>query len=425
MKRFPTVDSLASASLDDVNAVWAGLGYYRRAKLIHECAKAIVAAGGSVPKRAVELEKLPGLGRYTAGAIASVVFGEVTPIVDGNVVRVLTRFRAIDADAKQTNVIKKLWEMSSSLVSPTRPGDFNQALMELGALVCTKANPNCKECPLSKNCLAFAELNAKDWKRDVLDVGVSDLTDIEDLCSICSPSELPYVKSASVTKYPVKPAKKAKKKLHTIVTVVRWKPETVEDNDTNSWQYLMKRRPEGGLLAGFWEFPSVDFPVAETVASDDENEADVAEDGGEDGGKKKRKVVKKDILSSSMPDFEVWKQKFKFEASFSTDIDSRKSLGTYDHKFTHIDQTVFIEQIDLRSATQPVVHTDEEATIKWVRHEQLANSEIAISKVSTVCLERSNTPKLVSPKKPLKKKVAPATVDKRQPTIMSMFKRKE
>jgi A/G-specific adenine glycosylase len=153
MARFPTVTALAEAPLDDVLAAWSGLGYYRRARNLHRGAREVVARyGGQVPGSAEELRALPGVGRYTAGAIASVAFGERAPIVDGNVARVLARLYAIEDDIKGTATSRRLWSLATELVPAEAPGDFNQGLMELGATICTPTNPSCETCPLALLC---------------------------------------------------------------------------------------------------------------------------------------------------------------------------------------------------------------------------------------------------------------------------------
>jgi A/G-specific adenine glycosylase len=151
IERFPSVDSLANASEHDVLAMWRGLGYYGRALHLHAAAKKIVAEfGGKVPCDVEALIQLPGVGRYTAGAIASIVFERREPIVDGNVRRVLARLHA-QRDCTTTWA----WETSTQLVQGARqPGVFNEALMELGAIVCLPRSPNCEACPLRKMCQA-------------------------------------------------------------------------------------------------------------------------------------------------------------------------------------------------------------------------------------------------------------------------------
>ena len=143
--RFPTIESLAAASEHDVMAAWSGLGYYRRARMLRDGARAVVERfGGRIPAQAGELQSLPGIGRYTAGAIASVAFNQRAPIVDGNVARVLARlFGSEDA----------AWARAEELVGACKhPRNFNQGLMELGALLCTPRNPSCLVCPVRADC---------------------------------------------------------------------------------------------------------------------------------------------------------------------------------------------------------------------------------------------------------------------------------
>lgn len=157
LARYPTVHDLAAASLDDVLAVWEGLGFYGRARRLHDAARVIVAAhGGKVPSSFESLAALPGIGPYTAGAIASIAFGITVPAVDGNVVRVLARLFRIREDVTSTVVRRRIVEIAATLVSPDDPGSFNQAMMELGATTCTPTNPACERCPLEGQCLGRA-----------------------------------------------------------------------------------------------------------------------------------------------------------------------------------------------------------------------------------------------------------------------------
>jgi A/G-specific adenine glycosylase len=149
LKRFPTVHELAKARTASVLAAWSGLGYYRRALMLHAAAKKIVGQhGGEFPRTSQELRVLPGVGRYTAGAIASIACGEAVAALDGNVARVLQRIQGRRADRKQ------LWQVAENLVSRSRPGDFNQAMMELGATLCLPRQPKCLKCPVAKLCAA-------------------------------------------------------------------------------------------------------------------------------------------------------------------------------------------------------------------------------------------------------------------------------
>jgi A/G-specific adenine glycosylase len=155
LARFPTVQDLAAASLDEVLKLWEGLGYYGRARNLHAAAQTVVnELGGQIPTTAKELMKLKGIGRYTAGAIASIAFDEPAPVLDGNIIRVLSRLYDLPDDVTTTAVKKQLWQLAEDLVPTQRPGDFNQALMELGQQICVPANPRCLLCPLSDLCLA-------------------------------------------------------------------------------------------------------------------------------------------------------------------------------------------------------------------------------------------------------------------------------
>jgi A/G-specific adenine glycosylase len=151
LARFPSVESLAAAQVDEVLASWSGLGYYRRARQLHRAAKVAAAAGG-LPSSSVELLELPGIGPYTAAAVASIAFGEVVAVLDGNVERLLCRRLALAEDAKRSAVRRRLLDGATRLLDAERPGDSNQALMELGATVCVPRRPRCEECPLRRGC---------------------------------------------------------------------------------------------------------------------------------------------------------------------------------------------------------------------------------------------------------------------------------
>jgi A/G-specific adenine glycosylase len=153
--RFPTVEALAAAPLDDALKLWEGLGYYARARNLHTAAQRIVAEhGGQVPSDPKALSRLPGIGRYTAGAILSIAFGQDTPVLDGNVRRVLCRVFHIAEDPRQPAVERRLWELAASLVPRGQGGSYNQALMDLGATICTPRAPRCLICPLMALCEA-------------------------------------------------------------------------------------------------------------------------------------------------------------------------------------------------------------------------------------------------------------------------------
>lgn len=154
---FPTVRALAAARLDDVLKAWEGLGYYSRARNLHKAAAYVAETlGGQLPREAADLQTLAGIGRYTAGAIASIAFNQPAPILDGNVIRVLCRLGAIGANPKTAATNDMLWSWAARLVPARSPGDFNQAMMELGATLCTPVNPLCSRCPVVACCKAYA-----------------------------------------------------------------------------------------------------------------------------------------------------------------------------------------------------------------------------------------------------------------------------
>ncbi|NXS14758.1 MUTYH glycosylase, partial [Neodrepanis coruscans] len=261
MQKWPTLQALAQASLEEVNELWAGLGYYSRGKRLQEAARKVVSElAGHMPRTAEDLQKLlPGVGRYTAGAIASIAYGQATGVVDGNVIRVMCRLRCIGADASSPAVIDRLWDMANALVDRSRPGDFNQALMELGATVCVPKAPLCGECPVKQHCQV--------WRRklfgkpipvpDVEDCGVGD-------CPLCPPATEPWDSSLGVTNFPRKAAKKQPRVMRTATCVLGRR------GSCGTPEYLIVQRPSSGLLAGLWEFPSL--PLSQDLQEKEERE---------------------------------------------------------------------------------------------------------------------------------------------------------
>lgn len=212
LERFPDLDALAVAEEDDVLRVWQGLGYYSRARRLHQGARVVRERfGGELPEESADLRALPGVGEYTAGAVASIAFGEVVPAVDGNVRRVLARL--FDLPNPKPASLRSL---AAELVDPVRPGDFNQALMELGALICTPRAPRCEECPLASECLALTR--------------------------------------GTVADRPPARARKAVPEVDVVVLVA-----AVREPAGGS-SLLLRKRPDEGLLAGMWEFPGVEQP---------------------------------------------------------------------------------------------------------------------------------------------------------------------
>lgn len=262
MEKWPTVKDLSEASLDEVFQVWAGLGYYQRARRLHEGAgKVQREMGGVLPGTTDELmAKIPGVGRYTAAAIASIAYGEAVGAVDGNVVRVLSRMRLVGCAVGTAVSNQLLWKLADVAVSRTRPGDFNQALMELGATVCTPKNPSCPKCPLRGFCLANQMANNRgkllpqstDRSRGHRPAGGFTEPDIEDTvprqgCTLCLPLELWNPNENTALLYPHKPPRKEPREEVSVVLVLR-----------RQQRYFVQRRTgKGRLLEGLFEFPNV------------------------------------------------------------------------------------------------------------------------------------------------------------------------
>lgn len=321
MAKWPTIHDLAAAEADDVLAAWRGLGYYSRATRIHQASKIVCEAEDMQGLLPAEVEKLqahiPGVGRYTAGAISAICFGRPAPMVDGNVLRVLSRQLGLLGDVKTDKaVIDLLWGAATALVEavaqyaqePTTgddgqalsdgPGRWGQGLMELGATICTP-NPNCSVCPISSTCRAYEEgtklaTDTDKPSKPKTSTSRATIPDIEDACTLCQPFEefallddaaqkptetakaqsqkqtslqsffFTSAKGKKATpspaddaacmsvitnhakKFPLKVVKKAVREEQTLVCAIRR-----EDG-----RYLIHRRPEKGLLAGLWEFPS-------------------------------------------------------------------------------------------------------------------------------------------------------------------------
>ncbi|HEX4055243.1 MAG TPA: A/G-specific adenine glycosylase [Tepidisphaeraceae bacterium] len=211
MKAFATIGELAAAPEQQVLRLWQGLGYYSRARNLQAAAKKIVAEFGErIPFSAQGLMSLPGIGRYTAGAVASIAFGQRAPILDGNVARVLCRLDKIRSDPREPRTRQLLWQRAEQILPRSRVGQFNSALMELGATVCTPKRPHCPACPVRRFCQA-----AK--------AGLQDA---------------------------IPPPRKSRP----TPLLRRW---TIGVSRANRW--LIERRPNTGRWAGLWQFPTIEI----------------------------------------------------------------------------------------------------------------------------------------------------------------------
>jgi A/G-specific adenine glycosylase len=218
LEQFPNIAGLAQADTDALLRLWAGLGYYSRARNLQKAARIIVQQfGGEFPQNYSDVLALPGIGRYTAAAIVSIAFGQPHAVLDGNVTRVLARLFRILGDPKSSTVQSRLWKAAQQLLPETRPGDFNQAVMELGATVCSPRQPRCLLCPWTEQCLARQH-------------GMQG--------SIPEKSQ----------------RAKASRSLQAAVVI------------GHRGRFLIVRRSSHRLLRGFWEFPATDLRQKGTAA---------------------------------------------------------------------------------------------------------------------------------------------------------------
>jgi A/G-specific adenine glycosylase len=212
IERFPTIQALASASEQEVLSAWEGLGYYSRARNLHRAAQMMMEEFiGQLPNDVHALQRLPGIGRYTAAAVASIAFGRDEPALDGNIRRVLARLFDVSLPARSPAGEKRLWELASAHLPPGRAGDYNQALMDLGATICTPRSPACARCPLAEPCQAR-------------------LLGVQEERPILPPK--PPIPHYTVT-----------------AAVIQ------KEDDQRGKNVLLARRPSHGLLGGLWEFP--------------------------------------------------------------------------------------------------------------------------------------------------------------------------
>ncbi|MDM3871828.1 A/G-specific adenine glycosylase [Porticoccus sp. W117] len=211
MARFPSVQALAEAPQDDVLHHWTGLGYYARARNLHKAAQQVMAEhNGEFPDSVEQLSTLPGIGRSTAGAIRSIAFKKRAVILDGNVKRVLTRYRAIGGYPGTTAVANQLWQLAEQLTPKKRVADYTQAIMDLGATLCTRSKPACLLCPMQTDCQGHA--------------------------------------SGDPSQYPHRKAKKEKPVRETCLLILQ----------NSDGDILLEKRPASGIWGGLWAFPECD-----------------------------------------------------------------------------------------------------------------------------------------------------------------------
>ncbi|KAK4447840.1 A/G-specific adenine DNA glycosylase [Podospora aff. communis PSN243] len=406
MDKWPTIEDLAAAKEEEVLSLWQGLGYYSRAKRVHEAARVVVGEmGGLLPAEVGELvARVPGVGRYTAGAIAAIVFGRAEAMVDGNVVRVLCRQLGVFGDGKGREVVEGIWEVAAELArvvardgvedgqeTPVSevPGRWGQALMELGSTVCTP-KPNCRACPVTETCRAYQEglALARGEK------GGRVLQDVEDICGVCHPwAECEEVsdeddeaapkrkkarlagKKSTVSAYFTAPSKSdsspgatrapSDREMEIIVPHARKFPlrkpkKKVREEEIvvcgirrrSDGKYLIHQRPEKGLLANMWELPSHTLPkTTENLckareAASTEYVAELLSKGKKGSGDRKRKTTQTAALDK---------------------LRCGGEMATVTWLFSHLKHTMYVHMFeDLSTGQESSAHRSKWASIEEI-----------------------------------------------------------
>ncbi|KAH8116805.1 DNA glycosylase [Phellopilus nigrolimitatus] len=327
IEKYPTIRDLADSDIESVNALWKGLGYYSRAARILSGAQKIVKeCNGLFPDNAKDMmANVPGIGRYSAGAISSIAYNHCEPVLDGNVNRLLSRVLALHANPKAKSTLDILWDGASVMIKKAeQPGNINQALIELGATICKPRDPDCKVCPLNAHCGAFLESQGR----------LRDEQDIEELCTLCEPI-LPG-EDAGVTRYPMKVERKKAREEVDVVNVVEWL------SPQGARYFLLVRRPEKGLLAGLHEFPS------RANVKDSDSSLALRTIGHD---------VLGEVLADPPPPYQSAgaksKKKTPSAESNSLQITKMKPAGDVLHIFSHIRKTYRAQWILLEGGERP------------------------------------------------------------------------
>ncbi|WWC94008.1 A/G-specific adenine glycosylase [Kwoniella sp. B9012] len=336
IEKWPTIADLAKADVEEVNAMWRGLGYYRRARSLLAGAKTVMSKSkyrGRLPDDPAVMEKeIDGVGRYTAGAICSMAYGVRTPIVDGNIHRLLTRLLAVHAPQTSPSTIKFLWTSAETLVNELPEekgiaGDWNQALMELGSQVCKPVSPDCGSCPLREGCKAYSELSKP------------PPTPQEPICTLCAPIPLsPNTdKIPSVTIFPMRKEKKVSRNEEESVLVLEWKGEGDEDR-----RWLFVKRPEKGLLAGLFEPPTSPMPTSSSPSK---------------------------CLDASLTSLQD-------HLEFSAGTGTHRYVSSIPHIFSHINMTYHIHHSIITSPTPPPILASAPRSTVWLTRDEVDHANV-------------------------------------------------
>ncbi|KAM9999600.1 hypothetical protein ACTFIZ_008055 [Dictyostelium cf. discoideum] len=422
IEKWPTINDLASTTIEEVNKVWSGLGYYRRAKNLWLGSKYVVDNFNSkIPSDVKSLLEINGIGPYTAGAISSIAFNNPVPLVDGNVIRVLSRVRSIGANPKLSSTVKLFWELGNDLVeSVENPCNFNQSLMELGATICSVQSPQCKQCPIQSNCQAYQQekqfikpepknsiskfFQPKNNNNNTNDIESSSSSSIKptvtlnltDICKICQSFEDSDGPTESVCRYPKKVLKTKARDENVNVFLIHQKKSNL---------FLLTQRPDTGLLASLYEAPSIIEEIqtkskrktkkddnSEEENDDNEESGDDDDDDDDDDEKKSKKRKKptttKTTTNKITKEFiekEILNKLFK--SSTDITIKSVKSIGIVIHKFSHINQTLTVYDCPCDFKKEPIPNDKSQTkNICWLKLDEIQSS-VGVSKQMLKCFE--------------------------------------
>lgn len=320
LARFPTIRALAMAPVDDVLALWSGLGYYARGRNLHRGAQVVEAEhDGCMPRTLKGLLALPGIGRYTAGAIASIAYDQPAPILDGNVIRVMTRLFALGGDPKQRAQQEALWSLAARWAEAgPNPGDANQSLMELGATVCTPKAPSCATCPAGRVCTSYAR---------------GEVERFPEAAARKKPRGVRAL-AALITRAVGAPTRRTRKATATALLLGAAREPAAAALD--SVEVLMVQRPHRGLLAGLWDLPSLEL--------DD----------------------RLDEESLAQPESTVLAKYLRGRLDVRARVNQR--VARLEHVFTHRRLQLDVYRVEL-AAVPP--HSVFEAGVRWIRPSEL------------------------------------------------------
>lgn len=324
MAKWPTVHALANATQEEVNELWAGLGYYRRARFLLEGARHVVAKNDGFPSTFKALAGVPGVGPYTAAAVASIAFEEPVAAVDGNVIRVAARLAAArgggDPAKTGTSAAAAVRAVANAMLARERPGDFNQALMELGATVCAPRNPKCSACPVAAHCVGL-ELQTASVSNDAIDAtfNVENVPEKEKKAPKREESVAVRFVEARVSARRARRAEGDGESDANEFTETGDRPNEEEEEHVG---YLLTKREEGGLLGGLWEFPSARMETPNDQTSSD---------------------AQTRIASRAF-------ENLPFDGAIveNASIDSGVYVGAVTHVFSHVRQTMHVTKSTVR-----------------------------------------------------------------------------